>query len=69
MALASIHGVNVTRGSREELVIVRGTTPLVCIPGTREVVLCAPVRGTVCVACVSVATMESTSDGTVRNVW
>ena len=69
MALASIRGVNVMMDSREGLVIVRGTTRRVCVPGTREVVPCAPVRGSVCVECVSVTIMEQTLDSTAKNVW
>ena len=69
MALASIRGVNVTKDSQEELVIVRGTMRCVCVPGTKEVVPCALVRGSVCVECVSAMTMEPTLGSTVKNVW
>ena len=69
MAPASIHGVNVMKDSREGLVIVRGTTRRVCVPGTREVVPCALVRESVCAECVSATTMEQISDSTVKNVW
>lgn len=69
MGLALILGVNVMKASQEELVIVQGTIPRVCILEMREVVPCALVRGTVCVACVSAMTMESTLDSTVKNVW
>ena len=68
---ALILGVNVTRDSREELVIVRGTLRRVFVPGTREVVVvpCARDRGTVCVVCVSVTIMESALDSTAKSVW
>ena len=69
---ASILGVNVTRDSQEELVIVRGTLRRVFVPGTREVVVvvpCARDRGTVCVVCVSVTIMESALDSTAKSVW
>ena len=69
MAPASIRGVNVMKDSREGLVIVRGTTRRVCVPETREVASCAPVRESVCAECVSAMTMEQTSDSTVKNVW
>lgn len=69
MDLASTLGVNVMKGSREELVIVRRTTPRACVLGMKGVVPCAQARETVCVVCVSAVIMESTLDSTVKNVW
>ena len=69
MDLVSVLGVTAMKASQEELVIAQGTTPRVCVLGTREVAPCALARGTVCVACVSAMIMESTLDNTVKNVW
>ena len=55
---ASSLGVNVTKDSQEELVIVQWTTPRAYVLETKGVVTCAQARGTVCVVCASAMIME-----------